>query len=59
MPKNFMAEENFPVMYCHSKKTMQQPRKRLRKPTAPDLKQRNLSVSNVNDLFTSCHTYYI
>lgn len=54
-----MAEENFPVMYCHSKKIMQQPRKSLQKPTAPDLKQRNLSVSNINDLFTASYTYYI
>ena len=54
-----MAEENFPVMYCHSYKIMQQPQKSLQKPTAPDLKQRNLSVNNINDLFTASYTYYI
>ena len=51
-----MAEENFPVMYCHSLKNNATASK---KPTAPDLKQRNLSVSNINNLFTASYTYYI
>lgn len=54
-----MTEENFPVMYCHSKKNDATASKKPAKTTAPDLKQRNLSVSNVNDLFTASYTYYI